>query len=218
MRNPYYLDWMADNVADMRRLVSGQRILYGSLAIGFVVGLVLQIVGYAVKASEPQEPLGLVADLLYALGWALWTGVVVAVFVEIVPRVKRRQIRQAIDAYEALANESRAERVRGETYGESVASWAAWEMEYALGNDLAAEKWMQSELALLADVGGNPRHEALAHTRAVHLARRRADMRAQRAEAALARSAAARAGVADPAFAARIDGYLVAPYWVPHSM
>jgi hypothetical protein len=104
MRNPYYLDWMAENVADMRRLVSGQRILYGSLAIGFVVGLVLQIVGYAVKASEPQEPLGLVADLLYALGWALWTGVVVAVFVEIVPRVKRRQIRQAIDAYEALAN------------------------------------------------------------------------------------------------------------------
>lgn len=111
IRNPYHLDWMAENVADMKRLVSGQRILYGSLAIAFVFGLALQVAGYAIKSSEPQEPLGLMADLLYALGWALWTGVIVVVFVEIVPRVKRRQIKQAIDAYEALANQSRAEHV-----------------------------------------------------------------------------------------------------------
>ena len=52
------------------------------------------------------------ADLLYALGWALWTGVVVVVFVEIVPQAKRRQIKRAIDAYEALINQSRAEQVQ----------------------------------------------------------------------------------------------------------
>ena len=109
MRNPYYLDWMAENVADMKRLVSGQRILYATLTIAFVLGLALQVVGYAIRSSAPQEPLGLFADLVYALGWALWTGVVVVVFVEIVPRAKRRQIKQAIDAYEAHANRSGAE-------------------------------------------------------------------------------------------------------------
>ncbi len=112
LRNPYYLDWMAENVADMKRLVSGQRILYASLAIAFVLGLALQVVGYAIKSAEPQEPLGLMSDLIYTLGLALWTGVVVVVFVEIVPRVKRRQVRQAIDAYEALAKPSRGEHVQ----------------------------------------------------------------------------------------------------------
>ena len=43
------------------------------------------------------------ADLLYALGWSLWTGVVVAMFVQVWPEVKRRQYRQALDAYEAAA-------------------------------------------------------------------------------------------------------------------
>ena len=49
---------------ELRRSVAGQRILYRSLMIGFVVGL---------------------AALLYALGWALWTGVVVVMFVQIFP-------------------------------------------------------------------------------------------------------------------------------------
>jgi hypothetical protein len=52
------------------------------------------------------EPLGLVADLLYALGYALWTGVVVVVFVQIIPEAKRRQFKQALDAYEAAQREN----------------------------------------------------------------------------------------------------------------
>ena len=47
------------------------------------------------------EPLGLVADLFYALGYALWTGVVVVVFVQVFPEAKRRQFKQALAAYEA---------------------------------------------------------------------------------------------------------------------
>jgi hypothetical protein len=43
--------------------------------------------------------------LLHALGWSLWTGVVVAVFVQVIPEVKRRQISQTLDAYEALRRE-----------------------------------------------------------------------------------------------------------------
>jgi hypothetical protein len=51
------------------------------------------------------EPLGLVADLLYALGFALWTGVVVVMFVQVIPEVKRRQFKQALDAYETAQRE-----------------------------------------------------------------------------------------------------------------
>jgi hypothetical protein len=55
--------------------------------------------------------LGLVADLLYALGWSLWTGVVVVVFTHVIPEVKRRQLKQALDAYEAtLRDQARAGR------------------------------------------------------------------------------------------------------------
>jgi hypothetical protein len=50
-----------------------------------------------------------VADLLYSLGFALWTGVVVVLFVQIWPEAKRRQLKQWLDAYEeALREKARA--------------------------------------------------------------------------------------------------------------
>jgi hypothetical protein len=93
---------------ELRRSVAGQRILYTSLTIGFVVGLTAHVGGYLLRSSATTAPLGLVADLLYALGWALWTGVVVVVFVQIFPEAKRRQIMRGLDAYEA----ARREKVR----------------------------------------------------------------------------------------------------------
>jgi hypothetical protein len=48
----------------LRRSVAGQRILYRSLAIGFVVGLAAHVGGYLLRSSATTEPLGLVADLL----------------------------------------------------------------------------------------------------------------------------------------------------------
>ena len=53
--------------------------------------------------AAAAEPLALVADLLYALGWALWTGVIVVVFVQIWPEAKRREYQQVLDAYQAAA-------------------------------------------------------------------------------------------------------------------
>jgi hypothetical protein len=96
---------MGEHLPELRRGAYGQRLLYQSLAIGFVVGLAAQIGGYLLRPSPPTEPLALVADLLYALGWALWTGVVVVVFVQVVPEVKRRQFKQMLDAYEATLRE-----------------------------------------------------------------------------------------------------------------
>ena len=96
------LAWMEEHVMELRQSVSGQRILYESLVIGFVVGLAAHVGGYLMLSSVPSEPLGLLADLLHALGWSLWTGVVVVVFVQVIPEAKQRQIRRALDAYEAL--------------------------------------------------------------------------------------------------------------------
>jgi hypothetical protein len=75
--------------------------VYWILGTGFVVGLAAHVGGFLLKTSATAEPLSLLADLLYALGWALWTSVVVVVFVQLVPEAKKRQYQQALDAYEA---------------------------------------------------------------------------------------------------------------------
>ena len=104
------LDWVGENLTQVRRSVYGQRLLYWSLGIGLVVGLAAHVGGYLLKEWVTTEPLGLVADLLYALGFALWTGVVVVLFVQVIPEVKRRQFKQMLDAYEATRREqARAE-------------------------------------------------------------------------------------------------------------
>jgi hypothetical protein len=99
------LDWVGEHLPQMRQSVSGQRLLYWSLGIAFVLGLAAHVGGYLLKSSVTTELLGLVADLLYALGYALWTGVVVVVFVQIIPEAKRRGYKQVLDAYEAAQRE-----------------------------------------------------------------------------------------------------------------
>jgi hypothetical protein len=51
-------------------------------------------------SSQARFPAQL-EDVECALGWALWTGVVVVAVVEIIPAAKERQISRALDAYEA---------------------------------------------------------------------------------------------------------------------
>jgi hypothetical protein len=75
--------------------------MYWVLGTVFVVGLAAHIGGFLLKTSVTTEPLLLVGDLIYTLGWALWTGAIVVVFVQIWPEAKRRQFKQALDAYEA---------------------------------------------------------------------------------------------------------------------
>ena len=99
------LAWVGENLTQVRQSVYEQRLLHRSLWIGFVVGLATYVGGYLLKSSVTTEPLELVADLLYALGYALWTGVVVVVFVQIYPEAKRRQFKQVLDAYEAAQRE-----------------------------------------------------------------------------------------------------------------
>jgi hypothetical protein len=103
------LTWVGENLPQVRRSVYQQRLLHWSLGIAVVVGLAAHVGGYALRSSVTTEPLELVADLVYALGYALWTGVVVVVFVQVVPEAKRRQFKQVLDAYEAAQpDEARA--------------------------------------------------------------------------------------------------------------
>jgi hypothetical protein len=105
--DPLIRGWFNEHLPELRRAAFGHRILYQSLAIAFVVGLAAQIGGYVMKTAT-SDVLALVGDLLYALGWSLWTGVVVVIFVQVIPEVKRRQIKQALGAYEAAQHDGQA--------------------------------------------------------------------------------------------------------------
>jgi hypothetical protein len=105
LRDPRVLAWMGEHLPALRRSAYGQRLLYQSLGAGFVVGLAAHVGGYLLRSPATTELFGLVADLLYALGYALWTGVVVAVFIQVIPEAKRRQIKRTLDAYEATLRE-----------------------------------------------------------------------------------------------------------------
>jgi hypothetical protein len=95
------LAWVGENLPLVRRTASGQRPMYWIIGAVFVMGLILHVGGFLLKTSVTTEPLSVVADLIYTFGWALWTGAVVVVFVQIWPEAKRRQFKQALDAYEA---------------------------------------------------------------------------------------------------------------------
>jgi hypothetical protein len=103
--DPRALAWMEEHLPAYRQQASGQRPLYWILGIGFVVGLATHVGGFLLKTSATTEPWLLVADLLYALGWALWTSVIVVFFVQIWPEAKRRQLKRWLDAYEAALRE-----------------------------------------------------------------------------------------------------------------
>jgi hypothetical protein len=99
------LAWVGENLTLVRRTASGKRPLYWILGIAFVVGLAAHVGGFLLKSSAATEPLLLVADVLYQLGQALWTGVVVVLFVQIWPEAKKRGYKQALDAYEAAVGD-----------------------------------------------------------------------------------------------------------------
>jgi hypothetical protein len=104
------LTWVGEHLPEVRRTAVGQRPVYWILGLGFVLGMAAYVGGYTLRSSVTTEPLRFVGDLLYTLGWALWTGVVVVVFLQVLPEAKRRQYKQALDAYEAaLRDKARAE-------------------------------------------------------------------------------------------------------------
>ena len=101
----WMVGWMDEHLPELKQAVSGRHLVYQSLIAGFVIGIAAHVGGYVLLLSAPGGFLGLLADLLHALGWSLWTGVVVVLFTEIFPQVKRQQVKQYVDAYESLKRE-----------------------------------------------------------------------------------------------------------------
>ena len=121
--DPGALAWMEEHLSEFRQQASGQRPLYWILGIGVVVGLAAHVGGFLLRSSVTTEPFELVADLLYSLGFALWTGVVVVVFVQIWPEAKRRQLERWLDAYDAALRE-KARAGGGQASGDDQAPTA----------------------------------------------------------------------------------------------
>lgn len=107
--NDLELAWIGQHLPEMRRSLVDQRLLYQSLIAGFVLGLIAHIAGFFLGSSAAGGVVGLLADLLYALGLALWTGVVLVVFTEVFPEIKRRQFKRAIEEYERSAADRSSE-------------------------------------------------------------------------------------------------------------
>lgn len=102
LNDPAAMAWFEEHLPTLRQEAYGQRIQYTVLVATFVVGLVAYVIGYLLRTTATTEPFGLLADLVYTLGFALWTAAVVVVLVEVIPEVKRRQIRRSLEAFEAI--------------------------------------------------------------------------------------------------------------------
>ena len=110
LKDPAAQAWFEQHLADLRQDAYGQRILYTVLVATCVVGFVGYVAGYLLRTTATREPFGLLADVAYTFGFALWTAAVVVVLVEVIPEVKRRQIRQALEAYEAIRRKNAKQR------------------------------------------------------------------------------------------------------------
>lgn len=101
------MEYIEKNPEVLTSWLSRDRVLWWSLGTAFVLGLIAHISGYLLKSSATSEPWGLVAELLYALGFALWTGVVVTLFVQVLPDAKMRQLNEALAEYQEWQKERR---------------------------------------------------------------------------------------------------------------
>jgi hypothetical protein len=133
------LAWVGENLTLVRRSASGQRVLYWSLGIGFAVGLAAHVGGFLLKASATTEPWMVFADLLYALGWAMWTSFIVVIFVQVYPEVKKRQYKEALDAYEATISRRTAPGSNQAGNKQAVSNQASWEDWPAEMAEIAAD-------------------------------------------------------------------------------
>ena len=82
------LAWIGEHLPQVQRSITGQRLLYQSLGVGFVVGLAAHVGGYLLKSSATMEGLTVAAVLL--------GGSVVGQWVSFVRR-HRAEALQAVD-------------------------------------------------------------------------------------------------------------------------
>jgi hypothetical protein len=117
-----------------------------------------------------------------------------------------------LDEAVAALDRSRALcQLTGERYIESLTEWNWAEVEQTRGDDRAAIDHRRRELALFSEIGGNPRHEALAHAHIAHLARRLGDRDLEAFESDAARMLARHSGA--PELVPRVEWALTTDDW-----
>jgi hypothetical protein len=107
---PQEIAYLRQHRQELEAKVDEGRFDYWILAVAFVAGLVAHGLGYALRSGASGEPIAFLADLVYGLGLALWTGTVVALFVQVLPAIKRRQIKRYLRAFDERSKVSRAGR------------------------------------------------------------------------------------------------------------
>jgi len=115
------------------------------------------------------------------------------------------------DAVAALDRARGLSQLTGERYIESVVEWNTAEVEQARGDYPAAIRHRRRELEIFAQIGGNPRNEAMAHAHIAQLAHRLADAGLERSETEAARVLARHSGI--EGLDARIEEVLATPDW-----
>jgi hypothetical protein len=98
---PEELAYLREHRQDLAGWIAEGRFERWILPLALALGLLAYTAGYVLRASATGEPVTFLADLVYGLGFALWTGVVVAFFVQVFPQAKRRQLQRYLDAYDA---------------------------------------------------------------------------------------------------------------------
>jgi hypothetical protein len=83
------LDWVAANLEDAMGWARGRYIVRWTLVGTFLTGLVVHVLGFGLTSGGLTLPAGwpadLIGELLSSLGIALWTSVILVVFLEILP-------------------------------------------------------------------------------------------------------------------------------------
>jgi hypothetical protein len=91
------LDWLAANADTVRGWARGDRIIAWTMVVTFLLGLGVNLVGFAIGTGSLGLPAGwpaeLIADLLVNVGVVLWTSVILVLFLEILPTWQQRQAR-----------------------------------------------------------------------------------------------------------------------------
>lgn len=101
------LAWAAANLPRIRRWVSGPYFIREALTYAFVLGLAAHIGGYVLTTTATGEPLQLLVHLLATLGTTVWTGVVLVIFVQVLPDARRGYAARRLEAYEAALRDQR---------------------------------------------------------------------------------------------------------------
>jgi len=89
------LEWARQNLPAIQRSARSNTVLYFSMAIAFVLGLALYLLGYVISIGGIAMPPGwrddLIANLLTELGVTLWTSVILVLFLEVIVEIQRKR-------------------------------------------------------------------------------------------------------------------------------